>query len=240
MLGRIFNKVTGGKTEPPPPRREIKRPLTQKVSNGLNASGVVVPLGDLEKKKLNDFVSQLVDFRYLPSKIKSIADSHLGDIFAIYCDAKLANAEAEKRNRVVTPKIFKDSKSMHFGAYTLTMKILSAAIANEDVSVLGLVAEREKGFCEKLMDVTEEMVAKNNQQFHIADIRYYLYLKGHLAWVPGVMKNGKGNIFAGTIVMVGSVPHVLVATWRGMGFEEELISLRNGLEDVAQFVLIKK
>lgn len=91
-----------------------------------------------------------------------------------------------------------------------------------------------------LGDVVERIVNKYYKTHYFSDVRHLLHLIHHPNEIPLFMKNGKGNLFAGTTVLVHSKPHMLVASWKKDTFSIELVPLTIKLEDTAQFVMIHR
>ena len=166
--------------------------------------------------------------------------SHLSHTFdylpKVYHD--LATAEIAKENGAVS-----DSVGATDGEYTLSADISTNslyALNEADVSIVELDGEGRAMFCKKLVYAAERVVISCHSCYHFADVRYLMHLVDHLDEVPRIMKNGKGNIFAGTIIMVGDTHYVPVAKFSDGTFEVELISFDSKLENVAQFVIIER
>ncbi|MFA5996875.1 MAG: hypothetical protein WC791_00090 [Candidatus Paceibacterota bacterium] len=130
----------------------------------------------------------------------------------------------------------------HWGGYTLTegmFDIPLSEIAHYQVSVVRQVARVGPMYAGKLIKLACDVMVKN-VEYYSSDIRQLMYLEEHLDEVPRDFKNGKANVFVGTTVMIGSVPHVVAATWNGASFDKKFISLWATLKEDIQFVLIRK
>lgn len=195
--------------------------------------------------KVNKYINELIAFRYAPLPIKAIAVPTFEHVSTLY--RRMSSSETsrsiEKKCGMKKEAYHIKTKEKDWGEYSLVMELTDKelkSVSQKRVSIMPLDGQDGPMFCENLVYVAERVTTNFYTSHHVSDIRHLMYLEEHPDEVPEVMKNGKGNIFAGTVIMICSIPHVAVAIWQGDGFKVELYPLSVGLEDVAQFVMIQK
>lgn len=176
--------------------------------------------------ELNVFVNNLMRFQYASCPFKALAVPKFENLPDYY-----------------TKVMYQKTTNNCWGEYIMSSDPfgnLFMKITEEKFFFKPLEDSGGRYYCKPLGVVAEKVVNDYYTTHYFSDVRHLLYLKKHPNEVPMVMKNGKGNLFAGTTIMVNHQPHMLVATWKGSSFEVELVSLKAGLEDTAQFVMIRR
>ncbi len=201
-------------------------------------------LGDKEISALNRFVNELVNFQYGWVPIKELAVPAAEYLLSLYARLEKEEFVREENGVEIRSLLWKPRmQSADWGGYTLDANTICSSFQNvtqERIAVAELEAKGGKTFGKKLIYIAGETISKYCSAYSFSDIRHFLCLEKDPSKMPAIMRNGKGNIFAGTTIMIASEPHVFVASWKCGGFEKELIPLSIKLEDTAQFVMIQK
>lgn len=175
---------------------------------------------------INGFINKLLPFQYGSCPLKALAVPEF-----VYLP--------EYYERVMQMRPPKDG----WGLYTMSADPFGNLFQKAKSSSFVLEQLDAKGghsYGKSLGVVAGRMTKKYYRDYYFSDVRHLLRLMSHPEEIPQSMKNGKGNLFAGTTIMVNFKPCMLIAVWRDSAFEIELISLGVCLEDTAQFVMVRR
>lgn len=204
------------------------------------------PKGEEQLPLLSQFVSMLIRFQYHECPVKMLAVPRLEFLPGLYyCLSKQELTRVRTTGSLLKNKVYEpipDEK--HWGEYTLLKEMFNIPISDFSEYRISVVLVRAKvnstTFTGKLLPVAEKVVQMHNPNHFISDVRHLMYLFEHPDKVPDVMKNGKGNIFAGTTIMIGSEPHVISAAWQGTRLVSKFLPLSRSFTEDIQFVMIRK
>lgn len=226
ITGKFFAKSERGES------RRIAPPLAKSLERIRVQKSIKDHTGEEVLSKMNTFIESMVSsmasgmemvpsFDYLPQVFHELATAQVG------------------QEEGVTPCL----PTRNSGEYLVTMDMENLHfqdLSEADVSVVELDGEGRAMFAKELVFAAERAVISCHSCYHFADAQYMIFLVENPEAVPRVMKKGKGNLFVGTIITVGREHYVPMVTFLADGVSLELISLRDKLEDSAQFVIIER
>ncbi|MBI5798731.1 MAG: hypothetical protein HZB10_02265 [Candidatus Yonathbacteria bacterium] len=250
MLAAGFRKKPEAKEEKVDMIATLKRPVKAGALCGypMSTEDAKKLLGEEQLIEIDRIVNSLIGFRYSACPIKKLAVPRSKNLRYFYSNlarnelVRDERAKLKMPNRRLKPRGL-DSASADWGDYTINVSTIHWSfkdVSTDRISTEALEARGGPMFGKKLLYVIENLVGRAQTTVEAADIRYFSYLEKNPDKVPAVMKNGKANIFAGTTIAISSTLYLIASTWKGTCFEAELVPLTYKLEDVAQFVMIRR
>lgn len=226
----------------------VTMPVLKQPASQATSAKWKLHLHDEELVEVNAFADRIINHDHKYSK-HSIATPKLVHLHWLY--HKLVKAEEKREQGEEIPSQFKifesdSNRRNDWGAYAMANNNPDFLQEHaERISILNVDTAGDGAMLgKKLVYVADYVVKKCHMSHYFPDIRYLLHLEknpGDLDKIPAVLKNGKVNIFLGTVIMKLSKPHALATTWRGKNFETELVCLDTQLVgETIQFVMIKQ
>lgn len=184
---------------------------------------------------VSGFVASFVLETCLSSRIPSPRSA--GDVSGVYHALSEAEVAMEEKGTKYSQEM---SPTSWYSVCDESLEDLFSGIHEERVSIVELDSNTRSAFRRKLMFAAEHIATSCSASYHLPCVQYLMYLLRFPNKVPSILKNGKKNIFAGTIVSVGNEYYVFVATWHDGVLVADLVSLRNEFDDDHQFVLVER
>lgn len=226
--------------------RPMIGPGSGHVEEPLEPPPATSPSGAMHVPKIDRFIDEQIRFFYHDCPIKMLAvPTMVGSLLVHYAQLEREMIETRKRmGQTLRPQDFKiKPDEEHWGGYTLDHWMFNtplSSVISYRVVVVPQLARVGAVYAGTLIDIAKKFVMKESVGSFVSDIRHLMYIDESSDGVPDVLKNGQWNVFAGTTVMIGSVPHVMAARWYNNQFEKKFLSLFATLTEDIQFVMIRK
>lgn len=199
-------------------------------------------LGDEETAMLKKFIMNLIN-KVFECTTRNIAVLKFMDILSLYEVLCGAEREKEKGNELPTflTLFGSHSESSRWGG---TVLVSGNPRLNTDDPLFGMTSMSfDNEVDAKLVDLASDVIRKCHTNYFFADIKHLATMQGKYINLSAssLLRNGKMNLFFGTVIMKAGEPHVIGAKWNGRFFEVGLVCLSTAyVMDEFQFVTIEK